>query len=284
MKQLKSSKKHVKETYLQKEKRGLQEKLFTPEILSRPDVTGAELAMVAGTSRMQIYRLLRKLGMDVKNDYKTDKTAEEIQDILWSNLTCAQAEGLYTWARDKRFSEKVVPKKRAYHLSKEGMKGRKENRKRNSKDEADDKAKNLEAIKNGGIPMVNPVPVAKGAKAKSETISNVLHDFLTTNSSTEEQVSDLLNYLLFGTKPDTEAPLAMGNKAKSAEDFNEKQWAFNTLYSRSTHKVQRDFDHAVRNRADREKMLSSKTKGCAQRLLKAYWQNKSRVNLDEIEK
>lgn len=284
MKKLKTAKNKVKETYLQKEKRGLQEKLFNPEILSRPDVTGAELAMIAETSRMQIYRLFKKLGMDVKKDFKTEKTPEEIQDILWENLTCAQAERLYTWARDKRFSEKVVPEKRAYHLSKEGMKGRKENRKRNSRDEADDKAKNLEAIKNGGIPMVNPVPVAKGAKAKSETISGTLHDFITTNSSTEEQVNNLLSHLLFGAKANTEAVKAMAKKAKEAEDFNEKEWAFDTMYSRSTRKVQMDFDRAVRSKESRDQLLNSKTKRAAQRLLRAYWQNKNHISLNDIKK
>lgn len=284
MKKLKTAKNKVKETYLQKEKRGLQEKLFNPEILSRPDVTGAELAMIAETSRMQIYRLFKKLGMDVKKDFKTEKTPEEIQDILWESLTCAQAERLYTWARDKRFSEKVVPEKRAYHLSKEGMKGRKENRKRNSRDEADDKAKNLEAIKNGGIPMVNPVPVAKGAKAKSETISGTLHDFITTNSSTEEQVNNLLSHLLFGAKANTEAVKAMAKKAKEAEDFNEKEWAFDTMYSRSTRKVQMDFDRAVRSKESRDQLLNSKTKRAAQRLLRAYWQNKNHISLNDIKK
>ena len=284
MKKLKTAKNKVKETYLQKEKRGLQEKLFNPEILSRPDVTGAELAMISETSRMQIYRLFKKLGMDVKKDFKTEKTPEEIQDILWESLTCAQAERLYTWARDKRFSEKVVPEKRAYHLSKEGMKGRKENRKRNSRDEADDKAKNLEAIKNGGIPMVNPVPVAKGAKAKSETISGTLHDFITTNSSTEEQVNNLLSHLLFGAKANTEAVKAMAKKAKEAEDFNEKEWAFDTMYSRSTRKVQMDFDRAVWSKESRDQLLNSKTKRAAQRLLRAYWQNKNHISLNDIKK
>lgn len=284
MKQLKSSKKHVKETYLQKEKRGLQEKLFTPEILSRPDVTGAELAMVAGTSRMQIYRLLRKLGMDVKNDYKTDKTAEEVQDILWSNLTCAQAEGLYTWARDKRFSEKVVPKKRAYHLSKEGMKGRKENRKRTAKDDANDQKRNAGLVGNAGIPLVNDVPGADGTKPEKVTISGTLHDFITTNSSTENQVNNLLSHLLFGAKARTEAVSAMAKKAKEAKGFNEKQWAFVTVYSRSTREVQADFDHAVRSKEGREQLLSSKAKGAAQRLFNAYWQNKSHISLDDIEK
>lgn len=284
MKKLKTAKNKVKETYLQKEKRGLQEKLFNPEILSRPDVTGAELAMIAETSRMQIYRLFKKLGMDVKKDFKTEKTPEEIQDILWESLTCAQAERLYTWARDKRFSEKVVPEKRAYHLSKEGLKGRKENRMRTPKDDAADKAKNLEAVKNAGIPMVNPVPVASGAVAKNDTISDKLHDFITTTSSTEAQVNNLLNGLLFGNQATTEAVAVMIDKAKNDKNFNEKEWAFDTMYSRSTRKVQMDFDRAVRSKESRDQLLNSKTKRAAQRLLRAYWQNKNHISLNDIKK
>lgn len=284
MKQLKSSTKRVKETYLQKEKRGLQEKLFNPEILSRPDVTGAELAMIAETSRMQIYRLFKKLGMDVKKDFKTEKTPEEIQDILWENLTCAQAERLYTWARDKRFSEKVVPEKRAYHLTKEGLKGRKENRKRTPKDDAADKAKNLEAVKNAGIPMVNPVPVASGAVAKNDTISDKLHDFITTTSSTEAQVNNLLNGLLFGNQATTEAVAVMIDKAKNDKNFNEKQWAFNTLYDRSVLKVKCEFDRVVEGKQPKESLMNSKQKAQALHLYNAYWQNQSRINLAKIEK
>ena len=284
MKQLKSSTKRVKETYLQKEKRGLQEKLFNPEILSRPDVTGSELAMIAGVSRMQIYRLLHSLGMDVKNGYKTTKTPEEIQDTLWNNLTCAQAEALYTWARDKRFSEKAVPKKRAYHLSKEGMKGRKENRRRTPKDDANDKKHNADLVKNAGIPLVNDIPGAEEAKDEKVTISGTLHDFITTNSSTEEQVNNLLSHLLFGAKANTEAVKAMAKKAKEAKDFNEKEWAFDTMYSRSTRKVQMDFDRAVRSKESRDQLLNSKTKRAAQRLLRAYWQNKNHISLNDIKK
>lgn len=284
MKKLKTAKNKVKETYLQKEKRGLQEKLFNPEILSRPDVTGAELAMIAETSRMQIYRLFKKLGMDVKKDFKTEKTPEEIQDILWENLTCAQAERLYTWARDKRFSEKVVPEKRAYHLTKEGLKGRKENRKRTPKDDAADKAKNLEAVKNAGIPMVNPVPVASGAVAKNDTISDKLHDFITTTSSTEAQVNNLLNGLLFGNQATTEAVAVMIDKAKNDKNFNEKQWAFNTLYDRSVLEVKREFDGVVEGKQPKESLMNSKQKAQALHLYNAYWQNQSRINLAKIEK
>lgn len=284
MKKLKTAKNKVKETYLQKEKRGLQEKLFNPEILSRPDVTGAELAMIAETSRMQIYRLFKKLGMDVKKDFKTEKTPEEIQDILWENLTCAQAERLYTWARDKRFSEKVVPEKRAYHLTKEGLKGRKENRKRTPKDDAADKAKNLEAVKNAGIPMVNPVPVASGAVAKNDTISDKLHDFITTTSSTEAQVNNLLNGLLFGNQATTEAVAVMIGKAKNDKNFNEKQWAFNTLYDRSVLEVKREFDRVVEGKQPKESLMNSKQKAQAMHLYNAYWQNQSRINLAKIEK
>lgn len=284
MKKLKTAKNKVKETYLQKEKRGLQEKLFNPEILSRPDVTGAELAMIAETSRMQIYRLFKKLGMDVKKDFKTEKTPEEIQDILWENLTCAQAERLYTWARDKRFSEKVVPEKRAYHLTKEGLKGRKENRKRTPTDDAADKAKNLEAVKNAGIPMVNPVPVASGAVAKNDTISDKLHDFITTTSSTEAQVNNLLNGLLFGNQATTEAVAVMIDKAKNDKNFNEKQWAFNTLYDRSVLEVKREFDRVVEGKQPKESLMNSKQKAQALHLYNAYWQNQSRINLAKIEK
>lgn len=284
MKKLKTAKNKVKETYLQKEKRGLQEKLFNPEILSRPDVTGAELAMIAETSRMQIYRLFKKLGMDVKKDFKTEKTPEEIQNILWENLTCAQAERLYTWARDKRFSEKVVPEKRAYHLTKEGLKGRKENRKRTPKDDAADKAKNLEAVKNAGIPMVNPVPVASGAVAKNDTISDKLHDFITTTSSTEAQVNNLLNGLLFGNQATTEAVAVMIDKAKNDKNFNEKQWAFNTLYDRSVLEVKREFDQVVEGKQPKESLMNSKQKAQALHLYNAYWQNQSRINLAKIEK
>lgn len=284
MKKLKTAKNKVKETYLQKEKRGLQEKLFNPEILSRPDVTGAELAMIAETSRMQIYRLFKKLGMDVKKEFKTEKTPEEIQDILWENLTCAQAERLYTWARDKRFSEKVVPEKRAYHLTKEGLKGRKENRKRTPEDVAADKAKNLEAVKNAGIPMVNPVPVASGAVAKNDTISDKLHDFITTTSSTEAQVNNLLNGLLFGNQATTEAVAVMIDKAKNDKNFNEKQWAFNTLYDRSVLEVKREFDRVVEGKQPKESLMSSKQKAQALHLYNAYWQNQSRINLAKIEK
>lgn len=284
MKKLKTAKNKVKETYLQKEKRGLQEKLFNPEILSRPDVTGAELAMIAETSRMQIYRLFKKLGMDVKKDFKTEKTPEEIQDILWENLTCAQAERLYTWARDKRFSEKVVPEKRAYHLTKEGLKGRKENRKRTPEDVAADKAKNLEAVKNAGIPMVNPVPVASGAVAKNDTISDKLHDFITTTSSTEAQVNNLLNGLLFGNQATTEAVAVMIDKAKNDKNFNEKQWAFNTLYDRSVLEVKREFDRVVEGKQPKESLMNSKQKAQALHLYNAYWQNQSRINLAKIEK
>ena len=284
MKKLKTAKNKVKETYLQKEKRGLQEKLFNPEILSRPDVTGAELAMIAETSRMQIYRLFKKLGMDVKKDFKTEKIPEEIQDILWENLTCAQAERLYTWARDKRFSEKVVPEKRAYHLTKEGLKGRKENRKRTPEDVAADKAKNLEAVKNAGIPMVNPVPVASGAVAKNDTISDKLHDFITTTSSTEAQVNNLLNGLLFGNQATTEAVAVMINKAKNDKNFNEKQWAFNTLYDRSVLEVKREFDRVVEGKQPKESLMNSKQKAQALHLYNAYWQNQSRINLAKIEK
>lgn len=284
MKKLKTAKNKVKETYLQKEKRGLQEKLFNPEILSRPDVTGAELAMIAETSRMQIYRLFKKLGMDVKKDFKTEKTPEEIQDILWENLTCAQAERLYTWARDKRFSEKVVPEKRAYHLTKEGLKGRKENRKRTPEDVAADKAKNLEAVKNAGIPMVNPVPVASGAVAKNDTISDKLHDFITTTSSTEAQVNNLLNGLLFGNQATTEAVAVVIDKAKNDKNFNEKQWAFNTLYDRSVLEVKREFDRVVEGKQPKESLMSSKQKAQALHLYNAYWQNQSRINLAKIEK
>ena len=282
MKKLKTAKNKVKETYLQKEKRGLQEKLFNPEILSRPDVTGAELAMIAETSRMQIYRLFKKLGMDVKKDFKTEKTPEEIQDILWENLTCAQAERLYTWARDKRFSEKVVPEKRAYHLTKEGLKGRKENRKRTPEDVAADKAKNLEAVKNAGIPMVNPVPIASGAVAKNDTISDKLHDF--TTSSTEAQVNNLLNGLLFGNQATTEAVAVMIDKAKNDKNFNEKQWAFNTLYDRSVLEVKREFDRVVEGKQPKESLMNSKQKAQALHLYNAYWQNQSRINLAKIEK
>lgn len=284
MKKLKTAKNKVKETYLQKEKRGLQEKLFNPEILSRPDVTGAELAMIAETSRMQIYRLFKKLGMDVKKDFKTEKTPEEIQDILWESLTCAQAERLYTWARDKRFSEKVVPEKRAYHLTKEGLKGRKENRKRTPEDVAADKAKNLEAVKNAGIPMVNPVPVASGAVAKNDTISDKLHDFITTTSSTEAQVNNLLNGLLFGNQATTEAVAVMIDKAKNDKNFNEKQWAFNTLYDRSVLEVKREFDRVVEGKQPKESLMNSKQKAQALHLYNAYWQNQSRINLAKIEK
>lgn len=284
MKKLKTAKNKVKETYLQKEKRGLQEKLFNPEIMSRPDVTGAELAMIAETSRMQIYRLFKKLGMDVKKDFKTEKTPEEIQDILWENLTCAQAERLYTWARDKRFSEKVVPEKRAYHLTKEGLKGRKENRKRTPEDVAADKAKNLEAVKNAGIPMVNPVPVASGAVAKNDTISDKLHDFITTTSSTEAQVNNLLNGLLFGNQATTEAVAVMIDKAKNDKNFNEKQWAFNTLYDRSVLEVKREFDRVVEGKQPKESLMNSKQKAQALHLYNAYWQNQSRINLAKIEK
>lgn len=284
MKKLKTAKNKVKETYLQKEKRGLQEKLFNPEILSRPDVTGAELAMIAETSRMQIYRLFKKLGMDVKKDFKTEKTPEEIQDILWENLTCAQAERLYTWARDKRFSEKVVPEKRAYHLTKEGLKGRKENRKRTPEDVAADKAKNLEAVKNAGIPMVNPVPVASGAVAKNDTISDKLHDFITTTSSTEAQVNNLLNGLLFGNQATTEAVAVVIDKAKNDKNFNEKQWAFNTLYDRSVLEVKREFDRVVEGKQPKESLMNSKQKAQALHLYNAYWQNQSRINLAKIEK
>lgn len=284
MKKLKTAKNKVKETYLQKEKRGLQEKLFNPEILSRPDVTGAELAMIAETSRMQIYRLFKKLGMDVKKDFKTEKIPEEIQDILWENLTCAQAERLYTWARDKRFSEKVVPEKRAYHLTKEGLKGRKENRKRTPEDVAADKAKNLEAVKNAGIPMVNPVPVASGAVAKNDTISDKLHDFITTTSSTEAQVNNLLNGLLFGNQATTEAVAVMIDKAKNDKNFNEKQWAFNTLYDRSVLEVKREFDRVVEGKQPKESLMNSKQKAQALHLYNAYWQNQSRINLAKIEK
>lgn len=284
MKKLKTEKNKVKETYLQKEKRGLQEKLFNPEILSRPDVTGAELAMISETSRMQIYRLFKKLGMDVKKDFKTEKTPEEIQDILWENLTCAQAERLYTWARDKRFSEKVVPEKRAYHLTKEGLKGRKENRKRTPEDVAADKAKNLEAVKNAGIPMVNPVPVASGAVAKNDTISDKLHDFITTTSSTEAQVNNLLNGLLFGNQATTEAVAVVIDKAKNDKNFNEKQWAFNTLYDRSVLEVKREFDRVVEGKQPKESLMNSKQKAQALHLYNAYWQNQSRINLAKIEK
>lgn len=284
MKKLKTAKNKVKETYLQKEKRGLQEKLFNPEILSRPDVTGAELAMIAETSRMQIYRLFKKLGMDVKKDFKTEKIPEEIQDILWENLTCAQAERLYTWARDKRFSEKVVPEKRAYHLTKEGLKGRKENRKRTPEDVAADKAKNLEAVKNAGIPMVNPVPVASGAVAKNDTISDKLHDFITTTSSTEAQVNNLLNGLLFGNQATTEAVAVVIDKAKNDKNFNEKQWAFNTLYDRSVLEVKREFDRVVEGKQPKESLMNSKQKAQALHLYNAYWQNQSRINLAKIEK
>lgn len=281
---MKKSKTKVKETYLQKEKRGLQEKLFSPEILSRPDVTGAELAKIAGVSRMQIYRLLHSLGMDVKNGYQTTMTPEAIQDKLWTSLTCAQAEALYTWARDRRFSERAVPKKRAYHLTKEGMKGRKENRKRTAEDDAADKAHNLDLLKRSGVPTVKDLPDVKGANAKKVTISGTLHDFITTNESTEKQVNNLLSHILFGTKAKTEAVKAMAKKAKEAKDFNEKEWAFSTMYGRSTREVQAEFDRAARSKEGREELLNSKTKGAAQRLFNAYWQNKSHISLENVGK
>lgn len=274
-----ATKNTVKETYLQKEKRGLQEKLFNTEILSRPDVSTSELAEIAGANRTQLYRWLKKFGFDAKDGFKNDKTPEEIQDIVWSTLTCAQAEQLYDWAKSKRFAEKKVPSTRAYHLTAKGLKGRKENRKRTTADEHNDEAKNAELVKNAGIPTIEDVPTATTAKAKNDTIENRLHDFITTNSTTEQQVENLLNNLLFGEPAKTEAVHAMADKARNTNDFNVQQWAFQTLYSRCNRQATTDFEQVLSGLKQEQEVEGRQA---TEFLLKAYRQNKAKIDLNEI--
>lgn len=253
------------------------EKLFNQKILSRPDVTPAEISKIAGVTGMQVYRWLKKFGFEVKQDFKNDKTPEEIGEIVAHTLSYQQFVDLYVWAVENRWSEKKVPEKRAYHLSDAGREARKESRKRTKADRADEQAKNAKLIAKAGFTTVDQVPVAKTAKAKKESLSEKLHDWVTTDQSSDKQVDNLLHSILFGKRPEGQTVTAEYELATSDPSFNAIQWAFVALYERSARVAQSDFMKAVQGLVE-----SNELRGQAVRLLAAYEQNEKKIDLDKL--
>lgn len=266
----------VKETYLQKVKRGLQEKLFNSEILSRPDVTGVELARIAGTSQAQLYRWFKKFGFETQNHFANKKEPSEIQDIIWQTLTCDQAERLYTWAKGKRFAKRKVPAKRAYHLTDEGRRGRAESRKRTKEDQKKDIAKNKQLIANMGIPSISAIP-DYNHDAAQQSISDKLHDFITTNESTDAQVDNLINHILLAEPAQTEAVGAMAKMLRQHPEFNAQQWAFEEMCKRSGETTVKAFLHSLNGVVPNVDQADTVNK-----LTEAYRSNQSKINLDRV--
>lgn len=258
-------------------KRMLVKKLFSTKILNRNDVTIAEISRVSGDSIPKIYRLLKKFGFDTHNKFRNDKSPEEIADLVWKNLTGEEIERLYDWVRYKRFDVKKDPQKRSYVLSDEGREKLRERRVRTEKDDSNDQAMNVALIKNSGIPQIQPTPTAKTAKALPQGTESKLHNFVTTDDSTDNQVSALLKSILLGTRPTDETVAAMVKLATSDDEFNAKQWAFNELFNRSVQEARSAFM--------KQALTSDFTKGESEQtdlLINAYLQNLKAINLDGI--
>lgn len=268
-----------KTTYLQQVKHGMVKKLFNTEILSRPDVTPTEMSKVAHVTNAQVYRWLKRFGFRVKDGFRNDKTPDEIADLVWSTLKGQQIESLYEWAKKKRFSEKVTPKKRAYKFTEEGLEARRESRKRTKKDAQEEIAQNEKLVNESGIPQVDKAPATSQGTTESPSISKDLHDFVTTDESTEAQVENLLEVLLFDVEPETQAVKAMAENARKADDFNEKQWAFQELYTRSGRQAQSDFYQVVQGLKGEAEIAGRKA---TTELLKAYRQNEKYINMKAI--
>lgn len=265
--------------YLNQVKRGMVNRLFNTEYLQRVDVQPTKIAEIAGISKTQLYRLYRKWGFNIHDNYSNELSKDEIADRIWKSLTGWQIEQLYTWARDRRFDNHKAPSKRPYHLTDEGREGLRKNRSRTADDEKREEAQNAEIIANAGIEGVEPVPTPENTEAKPTTLADDLHDFVTTNRSTAKQSDSLIKALLFGSKPSDIAVQQMEKKVLEADDFNEKQWAFQQLYTRSGRQAQADFMQILNGLKDEKEIEGRKD---PQTLLHAYRQNENKIDLKQI--
>ncbi|MCR4913368.1 MAG: hypothetical protein K5983_06470 [Lactobacillus sp.] len=152
---------------------------------------------------------------------------------------------------------------------------RQRSRNRTDKDIKADQAKSVKLIANAGIDPIQDVPVAKTAVEQQETIEKRLHDFVTTNSSTEKQVDELVKCILFGSKAHTEAVQAMLNETRGNKDFNRQQWAFDQLRRMSGKTAYKSFKEALHRG---QKKTGNTTVDV---MLKAYRQNKHKIDLSE---
>lgn len=256
-------------------KRNMVKKLFNTQILQRNDVSPIVIAKEAGVSRSKVYRWINKFGFDPENNYSNDKSEDEIAELVWENLTGAEIERLYKWARGKKFNLRKNPEIRIYQHQDGKRAARRRSRNRTDKDIKADQAKNVKLIANAGMDPIQNVPVAKTAVEQQETIEKRLHDFVTTNSSTEKQVDELVKCILFGSKAHTEAVQAMLNDTRGNKDFNRQQWAFDQLRRMSGKTAYKSFKEALH----RGQKKTGNT--VVDVLLKAYRQNKHKIDLSE---
>lgn len=93
--------------------RTVAEKLLSPEILKRKDVSKANLAKVAKMSRPTFYRHLQAMGLGQNG---TPMSLEDRIDYIGENFTVESADELMTYALEKDFCHKKTDK-RAYDNS-----------------------------------------------------------------------------------------------------------------------------------------------------------------------
>lgn len=264
-------------TYFDKQKEGLVKKLFNQEILTRTDVTTAELARIAGVTKQHFYRWYEKFGFKPKENFANDLTDKEIEEKVWNTLTLSQGQKLYQWANAQRFDRKKEPKKRPYTLTKAGRKGRKVNRKRTETDKKRDQATNAKLVKS--VMSIEEAPIATQPKNEKVTLSDKLHDFLTTNESTGKQVENLLDVILFNAKPADLTVKSVINSIKKDKLFNAQEWAFQQLFTRSGREAQQDFKDVLTGEKTTADIESSKI---TIKLFKAFSQNQKYINLNQI--
>lgn len=260
-------------------KRNMVKRLFNTKVLNRKDLSIDEMCKVAKTPRPTMYRWLNKFGFSATSDgFVNNKADEEVADAIWSTLTIEKFSKLYMWASEKRFYRiKDTGPKRAYHLTEKGRINRKVNRGRTKEDEQNDQAKNAVLIKNAGIPMVQEAPVIRNLKPLEQTTAIKLHDFVTTDSSTFNQVQNLTDNLLFDTSPVDETVAAMTTLARNDEKFNAIQWAFNERYTRLN---QEEKSMLLKELMENQQVDSENAD--INYLLKAYQQNKDHIDVSKI--
>lgn len=260
------------ESYLKSIKLKLVKYLFTPEILSRKDVSPAEFSKITGVSVMAYYRYFKRIHMDVKDGFRTDLSEEEIADQLGKMMSYDELTSLYEWAKKQRFDKRKEVKKRPYRLTK----SRKKQPKVNPEQQQGKNAKLLEKM---GISQIEDTPIATTAvESKApQTTEEKLVVFINNVDTTLDEQMELIKALLGINGTTKESTTAMFTIAVGDKKFNHYQWAMEQYLLRKSRAIRRDFltgftDESANFGKDNPE----------QKILDVYRKNKSKFDLDKL--
>lgn len=262
------------EPYLKSIKLKLVKYLFTPEILSRKDVSPAEFSKVTGVSVMQYYRYFKRIHMNARDGFRTDLSEEEIADRLGKMMSYDELTSLYEWAKKQRFDKRKEVEKRPYRLTK--------TRERQPKSSAEQRqGRNAKLLQNMGVAEIEETPVAKTAEEVQipHTTAEKLTAFLRDGDTTKSEAKELIESLLGLSKPTKESTAAMLQVATEDKSFNRYQWAMEQYLRSKSKGLQKEI---IRGFKDDTADFGADNR--EQKILDLYRSSKSQFDLEKLEK